>query len=231
MPGDDALMPGAPGRSQRPWPIGPLRSAWRAFRGTVTRPGRTFADLAADPHAGRHGALVLLAVCAVYTLILAAFLGRGYPAAARSALGLAPEDQYGVQVWYQGPLFFAVTAVTSAVLVLVSRSSGHPTGLGLAFGRISLATAVPFASTTMVVEVVAALLLATGVLAPADLLRWLTGPGAWFALLYQVIGLGWLAALVMVATRTTLGRGWLVSAPAGLLLLVVYGTPVALLVR
>ena len=197
----------------------------------MTRPGRTFAGLADDPHAGRPGALVLLAVCAVYTLILLAFLGRGYPAATGSALGLAPEGQYGVQVWYQAPLFFAVTAATSAVLALMSRLSGHPAGLGLAFGRISLATAVPFALTTMVVEAAAALLVAAGLVAPADLLRWLTDPGAWFALLYQVIGLAWLAALVMVATRTTLRRGWLVSVPAGLLLLVVYGTPVALLIR
>ena len=197
----------------------------------MTRPGRTFEGLADDPHAGRHGALVLLAVCAVYTLILLAFLGRGYPAATGSALGLAPEGQYGVQVWYQAPLFFAVTCLTTAVLVLASRASGQPVGFGLAFGRVSLATAVPFASTTMVVEVAAALLLAAGLVKPADLLGWLTGPGAWFALLYQLVGLAWLAALVLVATRTTLGRGWRISAPVGVLLLVVYGVPVALLIR
>ena len=40
-----------------------------------------------------------------------------------------------------------------------------------------------------------------------------------------------LAALVLVATRTTLGRGWRVSVPVALLLLVVYGVPVALLIR
>ena len=206
-------------------------AAWGAFRGTVTRPGRTFVDLATDRHAARHGAFVLFAVCIVYTLILLAFLGRGYPAAARSALGLAVEDQYGLQVWYQAPLFFAVTCLTAAVLVLASRASGQPVGFGLAFGRVSLATAVPFASTTMVVEAAAALLLAAGLVKPADLLSWLTGPGAWFALLYQVVGLAWLAALVLVATRTILGRGWRVSVPVALLLLVVYGVPVALLIR
>jgi len=208
-----------------------MRSAWRTLRGTVTHPGRTFADLATDRHAARHGALVLLAVCLFYTLILLVFLERGYPAAARSALRLSPEDQYRAQIWYQGPLFFAITAVTAGVLVLLSRASGHPTGLGVAFGRISLATAVPFASTTMVVEAAAALLLAAGLVKPADLLGWLTGPGAWFALLYQLVGLAWLVALVLIATRTTLGREWLVSAPAGLLLLVVYGLPVAFLIR
>ena len=92
-------------------------SAWRAFCGTVTRPGHTFAGLATDRHAARHGALVLFAVCVVYTLILLAFLGRVYPAAARSSLGVAVEDQYGLQVWYQAPLFFAVTCLTAAVLV------------------------------------------------------------------------------------------------------------------
>ena len=90
---------------------------------------------------------------------------------------------------------------------------------------------MPFALTTMVVEAAVALLLAAGLVKPPDLLSWLTGPGAWFALVYQLVGLAWLAALVLVATRTTLGRGWRVSVPVGLLLLVIYGVPVALLIR
>jgi len=208
-----------------------MRSAWRNFRGTVTRPARTFADLETDPHAARDGAVVLLAVCVVYTLILLIFLGRGYPAAARSVLDLTPEDQYVAQVWYQGPLFFSTTAITAAVLVLLSRVGGRPTGYGIAFARISLATAVPFAVTTMVVEAAVGLLLAAGVLEPADLLAWMTGPGSWFALLYQVVGVAWLTVLVMVATRATLRRGWLVAIPAGMVLLVVYALPVALLIR
>jgi hypothetical protein len=208
-----------------------MRSAWRAFRGTVTRPARTFADLEADPYAARSGAVVLFAVCLVYTLILLIFLDRGYPAAAPSVLGLTPKDQYVAQVWYQAPLFFATTAITAAVLVLLARIAGRPTRYGLAFARVCLATAVPFAVTTMVVESVVALLLAAGVLVPADLLAWLTGPGSWFALLYQVVGLAWLTVLVMVAVRTTLGRSWLVGASASLLLLVVYALPIALLIR
>ena len=80
-----------------------------------------------DPHAARDGAVVLLAVCVVYTLILLIFLGRGYPAAARSVLGLPPEDQYVAQIWYQGPLFFSTTAITAALLVLLSRVGCRPT--------------------------------------------------------------------------------------------------------
>ena len=62
---------------------GQIGAAWRAFVGTAVRPRRTFDELAGDPQAARHGAL-----------ILAAFLSRGYPAVAGSVLGLAPEDQY-----------------------------------------------------------------------------------------------------------------------------------------
>jgi len=83
----------------------------------------------------------------------------------------------------------------------------------------------------MVVEAAVGLLLAAGVLEPADLLAWMTGPGSWFALLYQVVGVAWLTVLVMVATRATLRRGWLVAIPAGMVLLVVYALPVALLIR
>ena len=56
---------------------GQIGAAWRAFVGTAVRPRRAFDELAGDPHAARHGALVLLGVSLVYTLILAAFLSRG----------------------------------------------------------------------------------------------------------------------------------------------------------
>ena len=116
-------------------------------------------------------------------MILLIFLDRGYPAAARSVLGLTPENQYVAQVWYQGPLFFATAAITAPVLVILACIAGRPTGYCIAFARVSLATVVPFAVTIMVVEAAVALLLAAGLLVPADLLAWLTGPGSWFALL------------------------------------------------
>ena len=204
---------------------------WEVLAGTVLSPARTFGDLDGDAHPARYGTLALLAVSAVYTVILAVFLLRGYPPAATSALGLSVDRQYAAQIWYQVPLFFSSTALTAAALVLIVRLAGRHVAFAVAFGRVSLGTAVPFALTTMLVEAVIAALLAVGALRPLPTLHWLTGSGVWFATLYQSVGLVWLAALVVVAIRVSgIGRWWL-SALAAVPLLVLHGLPVGLLIR
>lgn len=49
---------------------GAVGSAWLAFRSTVIQPRQTFVDLEREKHPGRDGALVLLFVPVVHTLIL-----------------------------------------------------------------------------------------------------------------------------------------------------------------
>jgi hypothetical protein len=208
-----------------------VRATACAFAGTVAHPRRTFESLDGDPRAGWIGAAVLLAVSAVYTLILLAFLAVGYPAAARSALGVPVDDQYRLQVWYQAPLFFATTAVAAGILAALGRLGGRRGAFGTAFGRVGLATAVPFALTTMLVESTAALLLVAGVLDAAGLLSWLTGDGAWFAAAYQIVGVVWLAGLVFVAAAVSLRRSrWVHGAATGIVVCA-YALPIALLIR
>jgi hypothetical protein len=118
----------------------------------VVRPRAALAELAHDPHALAKGVAVLAVVSAVYVMILLIFIGRGYPAAAASLLPIAAEQQYKVQVWYQIPLFFGATLLAAGALVALSVWARRPAALGLAFARVSLATAVPFGLTTMLVE-------------------------------------------------------------------------------
>lgn len=175
--------------------------------------------------------LVLFAVCAVYSAILAVFIARGYPSAGVSVLGVPVERQYALQIWYQAPLFVATTAVTAGLLVLVARIAGNAMRYSVAFGRVALASAVPFACTMMLVEFSIAILMALGVIDPLSTLRWLTGSGVWFASLYQLAGIIWLVALVFIAVRVSLsGHRW-ISAMASLLLIMLYAAPVALLIR
>lgn len=203
----------------------------RVFLGTVVNPRRTFLGLEQDNRAAYHGALVLLSVSFIYTLILLVFINEGYPAAAPSVLGLPVEQQYRWQIWYQTPLFFGTTALTAWLLALVARHFGKSGDFGTAFGRVSLATAVPFALTTTPVEFGIALLMAIGVLAPDTTLQWLTGPGAWFASLYQLVGLVWLGILMVIAVKTSgIYRGWM-STALGIVLVLVYGLPIALFIR
>ena len=65
--------------------------------------------------------MLLLLITFVYALILAIFIAQDYLAAVPSALPLSVEEQYRVQIWYQGPLFLVTTALTGAVLAV----SGH----------------------------------------------------------------------------------------------------------
>ena len=203
------------------------RTVWNV----VVRPRAALAELAADPHALGKGVAALAGVSAVYVLILLIFIVRGYPAAATSILPVTVDRQYPLQVWYQVPLFFGATLLAAGLLVMFSRPAGKPVPLGLAFARISLATAVPFGLTTMVVELGLALLLAAGVIEPQATLHWLTGPGAWFATLYQLIGLAWLIGLLAQVVIVSTGWGRLGSLLGTVVLAVAYGLPIALLIR
>jgi hypothetical protein len=71
---------------------------WSTFWGMVVRPWRTLDALAQDAAALKKGVLLLLLITAVYTLILAIFIGQDYPAAAPSVLPLTAQEQYPVQI-------------------------------------------------------------------------------------------------------------------------------------
>ncbi len=204
---------------------------WSTFGGMTVRPWRTLGELAQDPAALRKGVLLLLLITLVYTLILAIFIARGYPAAAPSVLPLAVDAQYPVQIWYQGPLFFATTGLTAGVLMLAGRLSGRSPGFSLAFARIAYASVIPFFFTTMLVELALALMLLAGIVQPDAVLNWLLGPGAWFPAAYQLIAVIWIAALFVMAAWRTLERGWVAGLLGGIVTLAVYALPVAFLIR
>jgi hypothetical protein len=197
----------------------------------TVRPWRTLGELAQDPAAPKNGVLLLLLITVVYTLVLAMFIVRGYPAAAPSVLPLNVQQQYPVQIWYQGPLFFASTALTAGVLVVMGRLLSGYRGFGLTFARVAYASVIPFFFTTMLIELALALLLLVGVAQPDVVLTWLLGPGSWFPTTYQLISIAWIAALFVMAAWQTLERGWVGGLLGGLLALVVYALPVALFIR
>jgi hypothetical protein len=204
---------------------------WSTFWGMAIRPWRTLGGLAQDGAAMRKGILLLLLIVCVYTLILAIFISQDYPAAAASVLPLSVEEQYGVQIWYQGPLFLGTTALTAGVLILVGRLTGSKPEFRLAFARIAYASVIPFFFTTMLIELALALLLMAGIVQPAPVLHWLLGPGSWFPAAYQLVAIVWMVALFVLTARRTLNRGWVAGALGGLLALAVYTLPVALLIR
>jgi hypothetical protein len=218
-------------------PQGPQQATgfWSTFWEMTVRPWRTLGALARDPAALQKGVLLLLLIIFVYTLILAIFIAQGYPAAAPSVLPLTVEEQYPVQIWYQGPLFLVATALAAGLLAfagrLLGRSPGFRQTFAPAFGRIAYASVIPFFFTTMLVELGLAVGMLLGVMQPDAALSWLLGPGAWFPTVYQLIAIVWIAVLFIMATWRTLERGWAAGLLGGLLALAVYALPVALFIR
>ena len=204
---------------------------WQIFLGVVIDPVHTFQKLRQEKDAFYPGVAVLLFVSFIYTLILVIFIQKDYTAAMPSLLGLPVQEQYQWQVWYQAPLFFATTALTGFLLTRISHLAERSINFRDAFGLISLATTVPFAMTTMLVELGIALLILFGVLAPDEALNWLTGKGMWFANLYQLIGLIWLVSLVVILMRSIFLKGWWKSLILGILFVIVYAFPIALFIR
>lgn len=204
---------------------------WQTFAGAIVRPVSTFKQFEEDDCAALKGVLVLLPVIGVYTLILVLFIRHNYPAAAPSILPVAVEELYQYQVWYQGPLFLVATLGLAGLLVLLARMRGEAGEFSTVFARVSFATTIPFALTTMLVELALSLLIAVGLLQPQKVLGWLTGEGTWFALTYQLVALVWIIGLPALAAKLSMGVKWLWGIAAGVLLTIVYGIPVGLFIR
>jgi hypothetical protein len=204
---------------------------WSTFWGMTIHPRSTLGELAQDPLALTKGLVLLLLITLVYTLVLAIFIARDYPAAAPSVLPLSVEEQYPIQIWYQGPLFFAATTLAAGALVLAGRLLGGSPDLRLAFARITFASVIPFFFTTMLIEFSLALALLAGLVQPDAVLNWLLGSGAWFPATYQLIAIVWIIVLFVLVAQHTLQRGWVASLLGGLLAVIVYALPVALFIR
>jgi hypothetical protein len=207
------------------------RGFWQTFWGMTIRPGHTMREVSRDPVALQNAFLLLALIIGVYTLILAIFISEDYPAAAPSILPLSVKEQYPAQIWYQGPLFVLSTVLTAGVLVLAGRSQGELPSFRITFTRVTYASIVPFFFTTMLIELVIALLLLLGLAQPEPVLSWLLGPGAWFPAAYQLVAMLWIVVLFVMAAWHTLKRNWPGAVLGGLLALAVYSLPVALLIR
>ena len=131
---------------------------WQTFAGVVLKPLSTLQRLGEDERPALKEWLALLLVLATYTLLLVVFVLRDYPALAPSILPIEVEDLYRYQVWYQGPLFIVATLVLAGLLMLLARGQGQAGSFAVQFARVSFATTVPFALTTMAVGLVIAIL-------------------------------------------------------------------------
>jgi hypothetical protein len=204
---------------------------WQTFVGVIIQPFSTFQRLQNDNRAALKGLLALLLVLATYTLILVIFIVHDYPAMAPSILPIAVEDLYRYQVWYQGPLFIVATLILAGILMWLGRVKGQTASFAVTFAQVSFATTVPFALTTMAVELVIAILVAARVCQPQEVLGWLAGSGALFANVYQFAGVLWIIGLLAITAKLSVGVRWWVGIILGVVLAIIYGVPIGLFIR
>ncbi|MCB9421827.1 MAG: hypothetical protein H6667_18650 [Ardenticatenaceae bacterium] len=204
---------------------------WQTFIQVIINPLAAFQQFREDNQAARKGLLALLLVLGVYTVILVIFILRDYPALAPSILPIAAEDLYRYQVWYQGPLFFVATLLLTGILTQLTRANGQTERFAVVFARVSFATTVPFALTTMMVELVIAILVLAGFCQPQAVLGWLTGEGALFANAYQLAGILWIIGLLAITARLSVGVRWWLGIVLGVVLAGIYGVPIGLFIR
>jgi len=124
-----------------------------------------------------------------------------------------------------------MTVALAGFLRLLTRRGSHPTSPAGLFAQVRFATTVPFALTTMLVELVIALLVLPRWITPDATLDWLSGSGAWFATVYQLAGILWVVALLSVTAKLAMGAKWYTSLGVGLGLAVLYGLPIGLFIR
>jgi hypothetical protein len=115
--------------------------------------------------------------------------------------------------------------------MLLARVKGQAGSFAVPFARVSFATTVPFALTTMAVELVIAILVLAGAFQPKEVLEWLTGEGALFANAYQLAGVLWMIGLLAITTKLSVRVKWWSGIVLGVGLAIVYGVPVALFIR
>jgi hypothetical protein len=204
---------------------------WKTFTGVIIRPLSTLQYLEEDERVALKGWLALFLVLLIYTLILVIFIVRDYPAAAPSILPIGVEDIYRYQVWYQGPLFIVATLVLAWILQMLARVNDQKGHFAVMFARVSFATTVPFALTTMAIELVIAILVLVRVFQPTEILGWLRGEGALFANVYQIAGLVWVFMLLVIAAKLSVNVKWRQSILLGVVLAIIYGLPIGLFVR
>jgi hypothetical protein len=204
---------------------------WQTFFGVIIKPLSTLRVLQEDDRPALKGWLALFLVLSTYTLILIIFIARDYPAAAPSILPIGVEDLYRYQVWYQGPLFIVATFLLSGILHLLSLAKDQTGNFPAVFARVSFATTVPFALTTMAIELVIAILVLARVFQPQEILGWLTGDGALFANVYQIAALVWVFVLLVITAKLSVQVKWPLGIALGVILAIIYGVPIGLFVR
>jgi hypothetical protein len=199
--------------------------------GVIIKPLSTLRNIQNDERALQKGWLALMVVLLTYTLILVVFIIREYPAVAPSILPIGVDELYRYQVWYQGPLFIVATLALAGILMLFVRAKGQSGSFPALFARVSFATTVPFALTTMAVELVIAILVLAKILQPKVVLDWLTGNGALFANVYQLVGVMWVILLLIFTAKISAGVTWWLGIFLGVVLACIYGIPVGLFIR
>ena len=195
-----------------------MDSFTKYLAGTVVRPHAVFLRLREDPRAQVQAAKAVLLIGMLYTLTVAGLAVSGMPISMKPWLALPEEGYYFREIFFAMPAMFMGWIFASGLMQVLCRMLGGSGSFESTMGTLGFAFTLP-TFVTWIPESVGAALFLTGVTTPDEFRSFAGGSPALQAFLnaYQLIAVGWMLALTVIAARTSHALPWWKATAAGLL--------------
>ncbi len=191
--------------------------------GTIAKPRATFIRLCDDPRAQRQAAKAILLIGALYTLTVIAFAAAEMPISMQPWLALPAEGYYFREIFFALPVMFLGWIFAAGVMQVFCRILGGSGSFEATMSTLGFALTVS-TFVTWIPESVGAVLFITGATTPSGFLEAASRSGALqvFLNLYQLVAVGWMLVLAVIAAAVSHSLRWWRAALAGFLSIIVF---------
>jgi hypothetical protein len=198
----------------------------------VVKPFKGFESLSRDKNCLKTGFITILFIGILYTITVIGLAIAKMPAIAPSALNITAENYYFYEAFFTLPLFLLLWLAVSGFVYLVALLLKAKTTFEKTAGSMAMALALPGFITWGVETVICGLLLA-GMLAPAQWVEAVTkpGPANTFAIIYQLLAVGWYFILYPAAVIKSTGLKPAAGIPLALTAFIITAGVMGLFVR
>jgi hypothetical protein len=185
-----------------------MKTMWGYLGGTVVKPRKTFALLAADHRKIVLSFKAMLLIGMLYVLTVVGLSVAGALPFAPPFLQLQPENYYFYEIFFAAPVFLLGWIMASGVLYLLCRAARGKGTFDSAFAALGFAvTVASFVTWLPETVMTASLLLGT---TQEDVTAFSAQPGfaQFFVMGYQIVAVFWMCVLASAAAAVTQKVRW-----------------------